>query len=226
MSEYLNILSEKYSAKADSEYAVQMGKYMRNKFDFFGIKSPIRKTIYKEFISETGIPAISKIDDIVKEAWNLPEREFQYFAMFLLEKMKKHFDKNILGLLEFIIIEKSWWDTVDLIASNLIGHLFKNYPELIIENTEKWMASENIWLQRTSILFQLKYKNATDLELLSKYINQLSYSKEFFIQKAIGWELREYSKTNPKWVVDFVENNSLAALSKKEALKVIMRNKN
>ena len=99
--------------------------------------------------------------------------------------------------------------------------MFTNYPELIVPFTEKWMTSGNMWLQRTAILFQLKYKSQTDTELLFKYIIALDGSKEFFINKAIGWALREYSKTNPDIVIKFVTGHKLAPLSKREALKVI-----
>ena len=225
MVEYLKCLSEKYKANANSENALPMKKYMRNQFEFFGIKNPERKIIDKQFFAENGLPEISDLEKIIKSAWNLPEREFQYFAMFLLDKMKKQFDEKVLNLLEYFTLEKSWWDSVDFLSANMFGYMFQRFPVLIPEYTENWMASENMWLQRTSILFQLKYKEATDLELLSNFIHQLSSSKEFFIQKAIGWELREYSKTNPQWVIDFVENNKLASLSKREALKVINRNK-
>ena len=70
-------------------------------------------------------------------------------------------------------------------------------------------------------MFQKSYKKDTDTELLSKYILNCNKSKEFFIQKAIGWSLREYAKTNPSWVKEFVNNNTLAPLSKREALKHI-----
>ena len=121
---------------------------------------------------------------------------------------------------EFMIINKSWWDTVDMIASHLVGTHFKRFPGLIPAYTEKWMASGNFWLQRTALLFQLKYKKETDVELMSDLIKRLAGEKEFFIRKAIGWVLREYSKTDPEIVINFVENQQLSNLSRTEALKV------
>ena len=69
------------------------------------------------------------------------------------------------------------------------------------------------------LIISLKYKSATDTELLNKFIIPLSKSKEFFIRKAIGWVLREYSKTNPDFVIAYVENHTLSGLSHREALK-------
>jgi 3-methyladenine DNA glycosylase AlkD len=108
---------------------------------------------------------------------------------------------------------------VDFIATECLGPYFKMYPNQISKITSQWNKSSNIWLQRSSLLFQKNYKKETDAELLSRYILNLRSSKEFFIQKAIGWMLREYAKTDAGWVVDFVNNNELAPLSKREAMK-------
>jgi 3-methyladenine DNA glycosylase AlkD len=120
-----------------------------------------------------------------------------------------------------MVAHKSWWDTVDFIAPKLVGEYFKIYPEQRNTYVEKWIASDNIWLQRTSILFQLKYKEEFDTEFLTYVINSLLGSKEFFINKAIGWILRQYSKVNPNWVIEFTNNTQLDKLSYKEATRLI-----
>ena len=125
--------------------------------------------------------------------------------------------------MEYCLLNKSWWDTVDCIASEWLGPYFKMFPEKIQSVTLSWNTSSNKWLQRSSIMFQKAYKKNTDTELLVKYILHCSKSKDFFIQKAIGWALREYSKTDSEWVKQFVNKNELATLSKREALKRINR---
>jgi len=196
---------------------------MKGKFDYFGIKSPERKILKKEFTDDYGYPASGDLEEIAKECWLLPQREYQYFIMEILGRLAKKASAERIDLYAFLIENKSWWDTVDYIASNLVGIHFKLYPGLIKPHTEKWMKSGNIWLQRTAILFQLKYRQDTDLLLLSDYIQQLQGSKEFFINKAIGWILREYSKTNPDWVIHFVQHQKLANLSRREAMKWLDR---
>ncbi len=223
MHSYLIPLLESFSENANESIAIQMKKYMKDQFDFFGIKSPERKVLKKEFLHTHGLPDQDQLEVIVKECWQLPQREYQYFIMGILGRLAKKANKERITLYEYIIENKSWWDTVDYIASNLVGVHFFNYPDTIKPYTEKWMDSGKMWLQRTAILFQLKYKNETDLQLLSGYILQLQGSKEFFINKAIGWILREYSKTDPDWVVRFIEKNELANLSKREALKWMER---
>ena len=158
---------------------------------------------------------------ITEELWAKSQREFHYFAIDLNRRYIKKIEFEDIHLFEKMIVNNSWWDTVDFIANKLIGTYFKTFPELRIPYTQKWIASNNIWLQRSALLFQLKYKNDIDTNLLSSTINVLLGSKEFFINKAIGWILREYSRTNPSWVLDFVSKTDLSNLSKKEALRLI-----
>lgn len=211
---------ELFKTNHNKENAIAMERYMKDNFKFLGIKSPLRKELQKEYLKE-----ISKEKDInynlVNYLWNQEEREFQYLALDYLVKNKKKLKKEDITLLEEITIRKSWWDTVDLIASHLVGEICKKYPELIDKYIIKWSVDENIWLRRIAILFQLKYKENLDKELLEKIILDNNEDKEFFINKAIGWILREYSKTNPEWVKEFIKNNKLSNLSVREASKYI-----
>ncbi|MCK4653702.1 MAG: DNA alkylation repair protein [Candidatus Cloacimonetes bacterium] len=219
MHNYIRPLVELFRQNANAENAAPMAKYMKNLFPYLGIKTPQRRELLKQFFKEYGVPEISYIKQIILDLWELPEREFQYCAVGILRKFSKKLDKEMIDLFEYLIVHKSWWDTVDGLACWLVGNHFKRFPEFIRPYTEKWMKSGNMWLQRTVILFQLDYKEKTDVELLFENIKKCTGSKEFFIQKAIGWALREYSKTDEAIVIDFVENNKLASLSKRESLK-------
>ena len=127
--------------------------------------------------------------------------------------------EQTIKLYEYLIMNKSWWDTVDMIASKFIGNMFLRFPDLREEYLTKWLNSENIWLRRVCILYQLKYKENTDTKILERVISKTSNTNEFFLNKAIGWILREYSKTNAEYVKNFVKNYNLSNLSKREALK-------
>jgi 3-methyladenine DNA glycosylase AlkD len=209
----------------NSAKAGAMKQYLRNQFDFIGITSPERKLLLAGMIRENGLPPLIDLEPIVRQMWNLPYREYHYCALELLEKRKKALGPHHVELLEFLLVNHSWWDTVDMIASHLMGALFRAHPELILPYTMPWLESGNIWLKRTCLLFQLKYKKNTDLELLRIYIVALSQEPDFFLRKAIGWILREYAKTDPDWVVDFVSTHELSALSRKEAMKGIEQGK-
>lgn len=204
----------------DPEKAPQMAAYMKNKFPFLGIQKPQRQQLTKEFIKEA--KKGKTVDwDTVSMLWNLPEREFQYLAVDYLIALKDYIKAEDIEKIEKLITTKSWWDTVDAIASIIVGQICRNYPELIESHIMEWAVSSNIWLVRTAILFQLKYKGNTNINLLSKIIMENSEQKEFFITKAIGWVLREYSKTNKEWVREFIGNNALQPLSIKEGSKYI-----
>ena len=219
----LPALENLFRENANPENAFFMKKYMKEKFTFLGIKSPERRALTRAFYKNYNRPDINNIENIVRQLWKMEEREFQYFAMELVDKELKKMVRNDVQLFEYFIVNKSWWDTVDFIAANLVGKHLLNFPGLIEQMNKKWISSENIWLNRTALLFQLKYKNNMDAKLLKQNILKCRDSKEFFIRKAIGWVLREYSKTNPVWVSEFVDSTTLSPLSKREALKWINR---
>ena len=204
-------LEQQFLRHADPARAVGASAYMLNQFEFYGIPMPERRKICHAFIKTNPLASINGVEKVVKDSWKLPEREWQYFAIELLAYYKKQWKFSTIEVIEYCIIHKSWWDTVDWIADALAGEYFILFPEQTLSITGKWNRSDNMWLQRSSLLFQKKYKNATDTELLRKYILHLSGSKEFFIRKAIGWILREYAKTDPVWVKNFVQSNELSS---------------
>ena len=216
---YVKPLEISFEQHADAVIAGPMKKYMKDRYDYFGIKSPLRKEIYREHKLKYGLIPPTETDVIIKWCWQQPQREYQYFAMEFLGKAVKNADEDIIKLYVYMIANKSWWDTVDYIAANLVGAYLRRFPERTMELTTHWMASNDMWLQRTCLLFQLKYKSATDTGLMHNFIDQLAVSKEFFLRKAIGWVLREYSKTDTEFVIDYVKKHPMSGLSQREALK-------
>lgn len=221
MHPYLIPIEKKFRQQANAENAKAMKAYLLNQFEFFGLKTPERRALCKEHYKQYPVTDLKELETIVKECFSLPQREFHYFAIELLAYHKKLWNLSSIKLMEYCLLQKSWWDSVDGMASDWLGPYFKLFTEQMIPVTSKWNLSKNMWLQRSSIMFQKAYKKDTDTTLLSKYILNCAGSKEFFIQKAIGWALREYSKTDSKWVVQFVKQHLLPPLSTREALKRI-----
>ena len=215
---YLNKIAGIFEKNGNNQIAIEQSKYLKNHFIFYGIKSPLRKALISGFFKEENIPTPDNFEEVTKEAYQFPQREMHYFAIAVVEKGKKHLNPNHLSLIKWLIENNAWWDTVDLLASHFVGHLLKKYPDLTNE-MDNWIVSENMWLRRSAILYQLGYKDKTDSERLFKYCSKLSHEKEFFIRKAIGWSLRQYSKVNSEAVKEFVDTFPLSNLSKKEALK-------
>ena len=210
---------EKFEASRNEEQAGPMKAYMKNHFPFLGIKSPLRKQLLKEQFAEYALPDPEQLFEEVWKLYDQPEREYQYAAIALLEKMKKYLTIEDLPALRQLIETKSWWDSVDSIAPKSVGDVVKLDREYGEKVMREWSKSENTWTNRSAILHQLKFKQEMNTELLFEIIQQHSGSTEFFIQKAIGWVLREYAKTNPDLVKKFVSEHPLKPLSKREALK-------
>jgi len=216
---YLQTIVALFAANANPIKAVPMQRYMRDQFPYLGIKTPERRVLFKKFIAENGLPPIDELEDVVLALWSLPEREYHYLAIGLLDKMQKKLTPHSAQLMEQLITTKSWWDTVDSIAGRIVAKHFQSYPEIQSQFLPKWRQSDDFWLRRTAIIFQLNYKTDTDAALLFDIICENLGSKEFFINKAIGWALRQYSKTDGTAVLNFVNQTDLAPLSHREALK-------
>ncbi|NMB93784.1 MAG: DNA alkylation repair protein [Flexilinea flocculi] len=204
---------------ADPVKAAPMSAYMRNQFSYLGISTPERKKLSQEFLKTL------KQNDIdwafVFSCWEMPEREFQYLAVEYLTRQKAKLTDSDIPNLRILIITKSWWDTVDGLDV-IVGDIALRHPE-VSQILLTWSTDENIWLRRAAIDHQLGRREKTDIRLLEKIIINNLGQKEFFINKAIGWSLREYSKTNPEWVREFIERHreALSSLSIREASKYI-----
>lgn len=220
-TEFIEALENEFMASANNTLAIKQKAYVRNQFEFYGLKTTERREIQKPFLMKNFLPKKRDAIVIIKNLWKKPQRENHHFSQELAFRYVNELERTDIDLFEYMVMHNSWWDTVDFIANKLMGAYFKKYPEQRKIYVEKWITSNNIWLQRSALLFQLKYKNDVDTALLSYIINSLLGSNEFFINKAIGWLLREYSRTNPEWVITFTENTALSTLSKREALRLI-----
>lgn len=208
------------SAKCPAN-AGPMKRYMKDVSEFLGLKSADRKKMQASFFRSYGYPNGQNLFSSIIYLWGMPYREFQYCGMDMMAKPAIKLRNEDIEIIEYMITTKSWWDTVDMVASSVAGRYFRAYPQNIAPVTGQWINSENIWLKRSALLFQLKYKRNTDSSLLFGYIKKEAGHKDFFIRKAIGWALREYSKTNPDMVKEFIDSNVLSPLSKNEGLKII-----
>lgn len=207
-------------ARADNARALDMSKYMKNKFEFFGVGSSVRNEIWKPYFKEA--KKTKKIDwDFIEICFKHNKRECQYTAAYYLKYMQRFLVEDDIPKLKELVLTKSWWDTVDIL-DKVIGSIIynnKNLHPIILE----WSKDDNIWLRRVAIDHQLLRKENTDEQLLEKIlINNLNH-KEFFVNKAIGWALRDYSKTNPQWVRNFIEvhKENMVSLSIREASKYL-----
>ena len=223
MHAYVKSIRALFTEHANPKQAGPMKRYMRDQFEYLGIKIPEMGQLLKQHIREHGLPPPADLDRILRDLWGLPQREFQYAANDLLEKFEKELPAEFIETLEYLLVTKSWWDSVDTIATGTLGVHFKRYPKVRKKYLTKWRKSGNFWLRRSAILFQLGYKKDTDFDLLRDIIRENLGSKEFFINKAIGWALRQYTRVDPQGVRAFVAETPLHPLSAREALKWLER---
>lgn len=220
--DYCTYVAHTFRQHGNPDIALGQMAYMRNQFEYFGLKMPAWTALAKQIHAERGIPSGDDLLALARQCFADDHREMHYFALETIEKTLKKQPPEFIKFLEELILTRSWWDTVDWV-NKLVGLHFRHYPELAAPVTERWAESGNIWLQRVSMIFQLTYRDKTDAALLFDRVERQSRSKEFFLQKGAGWALRQYAKTNPEAVRDFVEKTPLAPLTRREALKGMMK---
>jgi 3-methyladenine DNA glycosylase AlkD len=219
---FIQNLEQDLHQKANRELAIPMENYMKNNFSFLGIKTEERRAIFKENYEKYKSEVKSDFRNIAWVLFNKKEREFHQVAIDLLVKeSKKKYILEDIKLIENLIITNSWWDSVDTIAKYLLGGYLMQFPNETLKVIEHFSNSQNMWLNRSAILFQLSYKDKTNFDLLKSECEKHKESKEFFIQKAIGWALRDYSRFNPSGVTEYVNSTNLKPLSQREALRNI-----
>lgn len=219
MTKY-EMLKNIFENNKNEDVAISMSKYMRDKFEFYGIPSPIRKKITKDFIKELKIK--KEIDwELLFQCYDDSHRELQYFVNDYLLAFSKYITYDDIPKIMKFVKSKQWWDTIDFL-DKIIGNIGLN-DNRIDELMLKWSKDEDIWLRRIAIDHQNGRKERTNKELLETIIINNFGTNEFFINKAIGWSLRDYSKVNPKWVKEFINKyeSRMDKLSIKEASKYI-----
>lgn len=216
----LNDIFAEFKKLKNDKKAIEMSAYMKNQFAFLGISASPRKEIENKIFKSV---AKENIDfKFTDKCYKNEYREFQYTAVDYLNFKKEYLNISHIEILKNYILTKSWWDTIDHL-DKIVGDIALR-DERVNKILLNWSLDENIWIRRVAINHQILRKEKTNIELLEQIIINNLNQKEFFINKAIGWSLRDYSKTNPKWVRDFIKRhkNSMNNLSIREASKYIL----
>lgn len=218
----LERLTAVYGAAADPERAEPMRAYMKDVAPFLGLTTPVRRSLSRSVLEGTPRPDEADCTAIALRCWALPEREYQYFAVDYLRRHARVLPSGFLPVARHLVSTVPWWDTVDLLAAHVVGAMVAADPKLTAD-MDAWIVDDDLWIARTALLHQLRYKDHTDADRLFAYCLSQSGHPDFFIRKAIGWALREYAKTDPEAVRSFLarEKGRFAPLSVREALKNI-----
>ncbi len=219
---FCNAISEDFQKASNAALAIPMANYLKNNFTFFGIKTEQRRTIFKTNYEQYKLEIKSNFREIAWELFQKKEREFHHCAIDLLMKeFKKNYRLEDIQFIEKLITTHSWWDSVDTLAKYQLGGYLKQFPQETDKVIARFSSASNLWLNRSAILFQLSYKENTNFDILKSECENHKHSNEFFIQKAIGWALRDYSRFNPTGVKAFVLSAQLKPLSTREALRLL-----
>ena len=224
-AEIVRFVARELEVLADRDRAPKMAAYMKTDMPFYGVTSPGRKVVLKEVCSRFDIDDRDTYEEVVRALWAQPHREEKYLAVGVARRLRRFVVMDSLPLYRDLVVEGAWWDFVDEVAAHPVGGLWLAHrPEMQIL-MDRWVEDPDMWLRRTAILGQLRHKAETDAGRLFSYCSARMHEREFFIRKAIGWALREYSKTDPDAVADFLDRNrdELSGLSYREGAKRLVR---
>ncbi len=214
-------LNHLFELHKNSDRALAMSAYMKGHFPFYGIPSPLRRTIQRDWHKENVWSEGLKWS-IIFELWDQPEREFQYVACDWLSRWKdSELEEQHIDFIEQLISTKSWWDSVDALAPNILNSYFNKFPHMEHPTIFRWLLTDNMWLRRSCLIYQLKRREKTDVKLLEACIEALIADRQFFIQKAIGWSLRQYAKHDPAYVSELINRLPIQGLALREASKYL-----
>lgn len=221
--ELISFTQTALAAVADAEAAPQMAAYMKTSMPFYGVKKPARVPIVRAIKQQFRPGSRKAYTAAVRGLWRLPHREEKYIALAVARMFPSFIDSESFGLYEQLIREGAWWDLVDEVATQLVGRVLLAERPTIKPIMDAWIDDDDMWIRRTAIISQIKHKQQTDYRSLFRYCRERAYEKEFFIRKAIGWALREYSKTAPERVRAFVDKyeDKLSGLSYREAVRIL-----
>jgi len=217
------VLSEvqgRLPALGDRKVAFGAQAYMKDIAPFLGVKTPERRKLFKEIFRELPTPTSKELGETSRALWKLREREYHYAACDLIDFFIESADKNFLrDHVEYLITQKSWWDTVDTLGSVAVSPLTIKYPSISLMRS--WNKSSNMWLNRAAIQHQRGRKHDTDIPLLLEFLDAHADESEFFIAKAIGWALRDLSRVNNSEVKKFLKAHpELNRVAVREAQKL------
>lgn len=223
MDHLFNSIKLQFEAKANAVRAGQMKAYMKDRFEYYGVMAPERKEIVKQVFDQWAWQGDQAFKIFFEQCWSSDFREFNYVALDVALKYLKHMNSSWVSFYEPYIARDSWWDTVDFLSPSIIGLLVIKEPDTQIQLMKKWIASDNMWNRRSALIMQLKYAKSTNFDILKSMISDQSTSKEFFIQKAAGWALRQYSRVDPIGVSSFISKYQLPPLTKREGMRLILK---
>jgi 3-methyladenine DNA glycosylase AlkD len=224
-------IAAELAARADPDRAARMQRYMRDQFPFLGVTGPGQKAAWRAASADLArrLPELVVLEAVL-DLWARSEREYQYLACTLANRHARPPVRGpgptpaFLDTVEALITTRPWWDTVDGLATHAVADLVRAHPRLR-DRMDVWLVGDDMWLTRSALLHMNRWRTATDADWLFSACLAQGAHPDFFVRKAIGWALREYSKVDSAAVVGFVDahENDLSGLSRREALMWLER---
>lgn len=208
----------------DAELAAGQQAYMKSEMPYHGVPAPRLKQVLRPILASYAPGSRADWEATVRELWDAAtHREERYAATALARhrRARPWQDSEALGLYRHLVVTGAWWDHVDEVAAHLVGGVLAEHRDEVTPVIRAWAVDDDLWVRRTAVLSQLRHQQDTDTELLHDVVVANVDDRSFWLRKAIGWALREYSRTDPRWVRREVDRlgDRLSGLSRREATR-------
>jgi 3-methyladenine DNA glycosylase AlkD len=212
------------ASAGDPARAVHQQAYMKSTMPFRGVTLPEVRRLTRAALTDHPVADQAELVAVVRELWDdAAFREERYASLTLLHlpRHRRWRDLTLLPLYEHFVVTGRWWDLVDDVATHALGELLRLRPDEVAPEMRRWAADADLWRRRAALVCQVGAKGDTDSQLLADVIEAAVVERDFFVRKGIGWVLRDYARTNPDWVREFVAAHAdvLSPLSVREATK-------
>ena len=185
-----------------SDRAEAEKRYLKSDLAFFGCTLGDMRRLTKAVDADER-PSHDELVALVRELWRKPVFERRMVAVLLLELHAGDLDSADLPLLETLIRESKTWALVDGLAGKVVGTIALRHR--VKQKLDRWARDDDFWVRRSSLLAELEpLKSGASFRPFADRADALLDETEFFIRKAIGWVLREMSKTRPQEVYEWI----------------------
>jgi 3-methyladenine DNA glycosylase AlkD len=201
------------STRAEKEKA-----YQKSRWEHWGVALPKMDLAIRESLKN--LPP-QKLLALSARLWREPVWDLKIVAARILASDAMPATEQLWKFVRTRVPDLDGWAVADNLAS--VGSRCLLADPRRLDDVESWVASRHLWTRRAALVFTLPWtRNDRDPERMLRWASKLANDPEWFIQKAIGWWLRELSKRTPSRVQRFLHQHSqLKSVARREASKYL-----
>ena len=201
------------------ERAEQEKRYQKSRWEHWGVPLPGMDVAIKEALGDL---TQQRALELCRRLWREPVWDLKIVAGRILARKSIEPDARVWRFVTERLADLDGWAVADNLAGVASRCLIEDPGRL--DAVEAWIENPHLWMRRAALVFTLPWaKEKRDPERMLGWAVLLAEDRQWFIQKAVGWWLRELSKRDPKRVRRFLKDHGekLTGVARREAMKYL-----